>query len=148
MTEPRTDFPVPMAPPRPEEQPSEPDPETGKPVQKPQPLPLKVWLSLLRQRAILLLRYLFRLPIDRIREEQSERNTATLFENQKYLLQVLTTQQKVIGQMNLRLQHYEQHIPRMRDLRREFDREQQKPTDPDLANGILTNGNGKIELLR
>jgi hypothetical protein len=120
----------------PDQLPSEPrDSEAGSAK-----IPLRARISIWRQRIIIFLRFLlrpiYRLPIDDLKEQNQD-----AFNQQA--LDTIRTLARVSNQMQARLQWYETHIPRMRELKREFDQEQARLKtetngDPaDLANGIL-----------
>lgn len=101
-------------------------------------LPFRVRLSLLRQRIILTVRWWFRLPIDEIREQQLD----TMLQSLRQESESLTEAVRLMKSMNARLAYYEQHIPRMRELRRQYDLE---------GSGIKPKTNGalhKVELIK
>lgn len=106
-------------------------------------LPLRARLSQWRQRIILTLRWWFRLPIDDLKEYQTKAQFDAI-------LNVVEQQAKAINQMinalnglTARLLLYEREIPRIRDLRRQFDLEQagikaRQTNGHAHENGILT----------
>lgn len=107
-----------------------------------QPIPLRARLSLLRQRAILTVRWWFRLPIDEIKERHTQAQIDALSGIIQQQVEAINTMVNVLNGLTARLALYEREIPRMRELRRGFDLEQAgiraKKTNGDAHNGILT----------
>lgn len=107
--------------------------------------PLRAQLSLLRQRIILTLRWLlrplYRLPIDDIKDQQIQNQIEFLNDLNKKALETITTMSRALSQVDARVRFYETHIPRMRELRRKFEQEQQKLRD-------MANGDAKAEATR
>jgi len=88
-------------------------------------LPIRAQLSFIRQRIVFPIRMWFRLPSDEFREQQLEGRFDYLIELAKRQQEAIQTLTRISNQMQARLQWYETHIPRMRELKREFDREQE-----------------------
>lgn len=95
--------------------------------------PLRARLSLLRQRIILTARWFLRpfyhLPIDDLKPQAVQNELAYLNDLNKKALETITTLSKALSQVDARLKLYEKNIPRMRDLRKQWEREQQKFRD-------------------
>lgn len=114
--------------------------------------PIRAQLSLLWQRSVLTVRWLFRIPIDDIRDQQLDAALKGLMQNNRNFFDGLDTLIAVSNQMQRRLLFYEANIPRMRDLKREFDRQEEalskavqspkREAGADLENGILPRSNG------
>lgn len=118
-------------------------------------MPLKARLSLYRQRTILFFRYIlrpfYRLPIDDIKEQQIESRFRQLLQNQETLLGNLNKLIEVSNQMQSRLAYYEKRDPGLSDLRKRWEREQERlhgAVKDARESGILSltpsNGNGRI----
>lgn len=109
--------------------------------------PWRAKLSQLRQRTILTLRYFlrpfYRLPIDDYREQRIRRELDGLAVLGEKQLETIQTMTRIVKQLQTRLQWYETHIPRMRELKREYDVAQSVAARKanagaeDLENGIL-----------
>lgn len=89
-------------------------------------MPFKARISLYRQRILLTLRYWFRLPIDEIKEQQIAIQFQHLEEVNQAQLKTMQSMAGLIGQLDAKLALYEKNIPRMRSLRQQYDREQQR----------------------
>jgi hypothetical protein len=106
-------------------------------------IPWRAKLSLLRQRIILTIRWWFRLPIDDIKEQHTQAQIDGLVALAQQQNDTIKTLVRISNQMQARLIWYERHVPRMRDLKREFDREQARLAvetngeSIDASNGIL-----------
>lgn len=74
-------------------------------------LPVKAALRLVWQRSVLTVRYLFRLPIDGIREHHRE-----VLDNK--VAEQLRRQARAISQLNARLAWYEHQVPSLQRARR------------------------------
>jgi hypothetical protein len=106
---------------------------------------LRARVSLIRQRILLTLRYWFRLPIDDIKERQLALQFEHLEQVNQAQLKTMQSMAGLISQLDARLALYEKNIPRMRQLRQQYDREQQKlrmaGSSPEraqaLSDGIL-----------
>jgi hypothetical protein len=86
-------------------------------------LPFKAQLSLLHQRIVLTLRWAFRLPIDQLKEERIEARFDALLELANQQSQTISKLVETSNNMQRRLQHYEQNIPRMRELKQQLNKE-------------------------
>lgn len=82
------------------------------------------WLTRLRTRIVLLVRWWFRLEIDDLKERQAQGQIDALFQINKQMAEAVETVVRISNQMQARLQLYEREIPRMRELKRHFDLEQ------------------------
>lgn len=109
-------------------------------------------LKLFRQRIILTIRWWFRLEIDDIREQQVQTQIDGLVELNQQANEALASFLNITRNLQARLQLYEKEIPRMRDLKRQYDLEQAGLAKPHIEaaeareSGILTlpARNGKI----
>lgn len=101
-------------------------------------IPIRARWSLFRQRVILTVRWWFRLDIDTIKEQQVRSELDNLRAVDDAQLQTMQTVAGLLQQFEARLSWYEQHIPRMRDLKRQYDREQLrlKMASPDKAQAL------------
>jgi response regulator RpfG family c-di-GMP phosphodiesterase len=86
---------------------------------KAQLLKLRVKKLFWRQNLIARTRWYFRLPIDEIRDQQMDTLFTALQQESDSLKEALDLMKK----MSARLRYYEEHIPRMRELKRQFELE-------------------------
>lgn len=101
-------------------------------------IPLRARLNFWRQRIVLTVRWVFRLPVDDIRDRQ----LATMVQTLERESEALATACDLMKSIESRLRYYEEHIPRMRELKRSLELEEigLKPK----TNGALH----KIELIK
>lgn len=106
-------------------------------------IPLKARWSLFRQRLILRMRYALRIEIDDINEHARATELRQLHEVDTAQLKTMQNIAGLLQQFEARLSWYEQNIPHMRQLRRQWDQEQSRlrRVDPEraqaLQNGVL-----------
>lgn len=104
---------------------------------------MRAQLSLLHQRIILTFRFWFRLPIDDIKDEQMRQQFALFAEVNDRQVDAVQDLTKLVHSLHKRVEFYEQHIPRMRDLRRQFELQRlgvstgATERQDDLEHGIL-----------
>lgn len=93
-------------------------PDTVPPPIVSERIPFRARVSILHQRIILFLRYLFRLPVDELRAAQR-------LNLDKQIAETLRSTAAVLNQLNARLSWYEARVPRIREEYRAFrDHEQ------------------------
>lgn len=103
---------------------------------------------------MLRLRFAFRLPIDDVKDEYIERreqDIQRLYTNQQKIFETLESLAAVSNQMQSRVSYYEKRDPGLRELRKNWEREQERlkgAVQDAQASGILSlpgrNGNGRI----
>jgi hypothetical protein len=81
-------------------------------------------MSLYWQRAILTVRWWFRLPIDDIKEQHTQAQIDGLVALHQKQMETIQTLARVSNNQQRRLQFYERNIPKMRELKAQFDREE------------------------
>lgn len=79
-------------------------------------------LIYLRQRIIIQIRWWFRLPIDELRDADLRESLRI----QRELSDMMGKTVALLNHANKRLKLYEDKIPRMRDLRRQFDKDEKE----------------------
>lgn len=109
-------------------------------------LPFRARLSIIRQRIILKVRSWFHLIIDDIKDQQTQGQIDMLFSVVEQQAQAINQMINVMNGLTARLSLYEREIPRMRDLRRQFDLAQSglDQIGPTKSNLVLSHSNGKI----
>lgn len=108
-------------------------------------MPFRARLSQWRQKVILTARWCFHLEIDDIKERGVQAQINGLVELNEKANETIKTLVRITAQMQARLKLYEQNIPRMRELKHRYDREQAVlemqasggVDRSDMANGIL-----------
>lgn len=94
--------------------------------------PVKAQVSLFRQRALLTLRYCFRLPIDDVTDAQRA-------EIDRKVSDVLAAQARMIKRLEARLRFYEKNVPSIRRAHQTFaEREARVNRPADLPADVAT----------
>ena len=98
-------------------------------------------LELMRQLVVIWIRKAFSLPSDLTRQAQIDAGLSSLYTNQQNFLGSLNELIAAHNQLQERLSYYEQHVPRIRDLKQYYLQEKAG------LRAKTSNGSDRIQLL-